>query len=162
MALIERWRPETSTFHLQEGEMTITLQDVAVLLGLHIDGPPVTETDEGICVDECERLLGMVPSPTAIQGGQVKLTWLCEEFSVVPIIEEHAQQHAHALIFHLIDTQLFPDYSTNKVYIRWLPLLEEFDACGALYKVFMMRTSQFSGHSTLLQVLWINYSILLI
>jgi len=82
---------------------------------------------------------------------------------VVPVTYEQAQQHAHAYIFHLIDTQMFLDYSTNKVYLRWLPLLEDFDACGALswgramlavlyrslYKVSMMQTSQFSGHSTL-------------
>ncbi|KAG9450291.1 hypothetical protein H6P81_010256 [Aristolochia fimbriata] len=33
-ALVERWRSETNTFHLANGEMTITLEDVVVLLGL--------------------------------------------------------------------------------------------------------------------------------
>ena len=40
-ALVDRWRPETHTFHLPCGEMTPTLQDVAYLLGLPIVGEVV-------------------------------------------------------------------------------------------------------------------------
>ncbi|PKU70711.1 Serine/threonine-protein phosphatase 7 long form like [Dendrobium catenatum] len=38
-ALVERWSPQTNSFHLTVGEMTITLQEVAMILGVHIDGP---------------------------------------------------------------------------------------------------------------------------
>ncbi|KAL4329756.1 hypothetical protein AHAS_Ahas13G0331900 [Arachis hypogaea] len=37
-ALVERWRPETHTFVLQVGEVTVTLEDVAHIFGLSIDG----------------------------------------------------------------------------------------------------------------------------
>ena len=40
-ALVDRWRPETHTFHLPCEEMTPTLQDVAYLLGLPIIGDAV-------------------------------------------------------------------------------------------------------------------------
>ena len=37
-AFSERWHEETSSFHLPVGEMTITLDDVACLLGIPIIG----------------------------------------------------------------------------------------------------------------------------
>ena len=43
-ALVQRWRLETYAFHFHIGEMTITLQDVAVLTGLLVDGHTVTGT----------------------------------------------------------------------------------------------------------------------
>ncbi|RYQ90073.1 hypothetical protein Ahy_B09g096358 isoform C [Arachis hypogaea] len=41
-ALVERWRPETHTFVLPVGEVTVTLEDVAHIFGLPIDGEPVS------------------------------------------------------------------------------------------------------------------------
>ncbi|KAL9675367.1 hypothetical protein QQ045_003569 [Rhodiola kirilowii] len=46
-ALVERWRPKTHTFHLNRGEATITLHDMALLTGLPIDGEPVFGLAEG-------------------------------------------------------------------------------------------------------------------
>ncbi|RYR04687.1 hypothetical protein Ahy_B06g084467 [Arachis hypogaea] len=41
-SLVERWRPETHTFVLPIGEVTVTLEDVAHIFGLPIDGEPVS------------------------------------------------------------------------------------------------------------------------
>jgi hypothetical protein len=43
-ALVDRWRPETHTFHLPCGEITVTLQDITMILGLSIDSAPVSGT----------------------------------------------------------------------------------------------------------------------
>ncbi|KAH7854064.1 hypothetical protein Vadar_009657 [Vaccinium darrowii] len=42
--LLERWRPETHSFHLRSGEWTVILQDVVVLLGVPVDGLPTVES----------------------------------------------------------------------------------------------------------------------
>jgi hypothetical protein len=44
-ALVDRWCPETHTFHLPCGEMAPTLQDVSYLLGLPISGTAVGPID---------------------------------------------------------------------------------------------------------------------
>src|SRR3954464_3457985 len=40
-ALVDRWRPETHSFHLRTGEMTVTLQDMSMILALPIQGDPL-------------------------------------------------------------------------------------------------------------------------
>jgi hypothetical protein len=42
MVMVDRWRPETHSFHLLCGKMMVTLEDVAMILGLPIRGCPVT------------------------------------------------------------------------------------------------------------------------
>lgn len=44
-ALVDRWRPETHTFHLPCGEMAITLRDVSMLIGLPLAGQTIVLPD---------------------------------------------------------------------------------------------------------------------
>jgi hypothetical protein len=62
--MVDRWRPETHSFHLPCGEMTVILEDMAMILGLSIRGRPITG-----CVDSVswsERVAAFIgrESPT--------------------------------------------------------------------------------------------------
>ncbi|CAI0392037.1 unnamed protein product [Linum tenue] len=68
----ERWRPETHMFHLPEGEMTITLKDVAILIGLPIPGEAIigitTKPEAGWRPLIRDRLGFDMSTTTPIQG----------------------------------------------------------------------------------------------
>ncbi|KAJ7968770.1 Serine/threonine-protein phosphatase 7 long form-like [Quillaja saponaria] len=108
-ALVERWRPETHTFHLPHGEVTITLQDVSILLGLAVDGEVVSGVVGGNIYTDCERLLGVVPPDRAIKGSTLNLQWLVTTFSDLPVDADDitVQRYARAYILQLIGGFLF-------------------------------------------------------
>ncbi|RYQ85043.1 hypothetical protein Ahy_B10g104531 isoform F [Arachis hypogaea] len=113
-AFVERWRPETHTFHMPFGECTVTLQDVAFQLGLPVDGEAVSG-----CLGEFE---------TYMEGGRPAWEW----FRVLPpdASEETVRIYARAYIMMLLSTQLFGDKSANRVHIRWLPFVANLDGMG--------------------------------
>ncbi|XP_052191625.1 serine/threonine-protein phosphatase 7 long form homolog [Diospyros lotus] len=133
-ALVERWRQETHTFHLSIGETTVTLQDVAVLMGLRIDGPPVTGASISNWAPLCEQYLGARPSKEHLRGSSLKLTWLRKHFMVLPddATDEVVERYTRAYILFLIGGQLCPDKSASSVQLLYLPLLVDFDYCGTL------------------------------
>ncbi|KAK9169295.1 hypothetical protein Syun_001435 [Stephania yunnanensis] len=68
-ALVERWRPKTHTIHFPVGEMTITLQHVQIILGLPVDGLPLTGRVEQDYDALCLTLLGF-PFPKKQQNSR--------------------------------------------------------------------------------------------
>jgi hypothetical protein len=54
-ALLDHWRPETHTFHFTVGEMTVTLQDTSLLMGLLCEGEPLRAAD--ISANWCTEFL---------------------------------------------------------------------------------------------------------
>ncbi|RYR51324.1 hypothetical protein Ahy_A06g026342 [Arachis hypogaea] len=117
-AFIERWHPETHTFHMPFGECTVTLQDVAFQLGLPVDREAV--------------LFGELPLPNKVEQMMVHFSWFHERFSVLPpdANEETIRIYARAYIMMLLSTQLFGDKSANRVHIRWLPFVANLDDMG--------------------------------
>ena len=60
-ALVERWRPQTYTFHMPHGVVTITLQNVEVLLGLPVDSDAITGSTQKDWQEVYQDFLGFEP-----------------------------------------------------------------------------------------------------
>ncbi|CAN1303082.1 Serine/threonine-protein phosphatase 7 long form homolog [Linum perenne] len=86
-ALVERWQPETHTFHMPEGECTLTLQDVNIISGLRIDGGVVTGwTASNSWIEMIADFLDprLEAGSAHMKGSQLKLTWLTQTFNELP------------------------------------------------------------------------------
>ncbi|XP_072073800.1 serine/threonine-protein phosphatase 7 long form homolog [Arachis hypogaea] len=137
-AFVERWRPETHTFHMQFGECTITLQNVAYQLGLPVDGHYVSGclTDFHLYIEGgrpawqwFHDLLGVLPPENQIQKFTVNCTWFQETFGECPdgTDEETVRRFTRAYIMMLLGTRLFADkleemggYSWGSAALAWL------------------------------------------
>ncbi|KAK5846092.1 hypothetical protein PVK06_002363 [Gossypium arboreum] len=79
--LVKCWRPETHTFHLLCGECTVTLEDVALQLGLPIDGSVVTGVS---AIAEpttlCYSLPGVSPNDEESKFTGLRFSWLKANF----------------------------------------------------------------------------------
>ncbi|CAN1171978.1 Protein MAIN-LIKE 2 [Linum perenne] len=131
-ALVERWRPETSTFHLYHGEATITLEDVHFLTGLSVDGELVESQRHLPTVDSdlqtyVEELLGKKPSTSDLSAGRVKMTWLRNHFGTIRADADHEtiEQHCRAYILDFFGSCIFADRSGSHAPLFFLPLLED-------------------------------------
>ncbi|KAL9665622.1 hypothetical protein QQ045_021043 [Rhodiola kirilowii] len=129
-ALVERWRPETHTFHFNGGEATITLQDVALLTGLPIEGRPVTGHAHLTWPPICMRLLGDIPTCHKGSPGLAKKVWFKENMSIIPADadEETLKRYARAYILQLLGLTLFSELSGSSVPLHFLPLLDDLDS----------------------------------
>ncbi|XP_071724706.1 serine/threonine-protein phosphatase 7 long form homolog [Rutidosis leptorrhynchoides] len=128
-ALAERWRPETHSFHLSIGEATITLQDVGMLLGLCVDGLPITGNElYPSDIDEyLERLLGFCPKRDGKTA--IRLASLRQHLELhrdrVKISNLEALQRARCHVAFLLAGCFFSNKSQNKIDLFVLRLLED-------------------------------------
>ncbi|KAL9682308.1 hypothetical protein QQ045_014103 [Rhodiola kirilowii] len=129
IAVIERWRPETHTFHFNDGEATITLQDVSLLTGLPVKGMPVTGKSQINFEEVCQRLLEVYPDCDSKSPAIAKRSWFKNHLRVIPADadEETLKKYARAYLLYLIGITLFSDKNGNTIPLCFLPLLEDLD-----------------------------------
>ncbi|XP_052179873.1 protein MAIN-LIKE 1-like [Diospyros lotus] len=138
-AFSERWQPETNTFHLPFGEMTLTLDDVATILKIPVAGSPVSVPH--LTGNEAQnllyRLLGVSVVEAAGQiaetrGPYVKLDWLRRTFMNVPnsAPDEEMYNASRAYLLFLLGCTLFVDKSGSMISISYLALLEDLSISG--------------------------------
>ncbi|XP_052486346.1 serine/threonine-protein phosphatase 7 long form homolog [Gossypium raimondii] len=117
------------TFHFPCGECTVTLEDVAVQLGLPIDGSPVmgvsSFTDPAAV---CYQLLGESQDDGDKYFSGIKFTWLKAKICglLATATEGELMCSARAYIMHMIGAVLMPDANDDSVYLSYLPLLADF------------------------------------
>ena len=169
-AFIERWRPETHTFHLKCGEATITLQDVSVLLGISVDGRPLTGNTNIDWFELCHELLGVMPDDDAVDGNSLLLSWLTSQFANINDFignQQGLERFARAWILRFIGGVMFVDKSSKRVPMRYLQFLRDLRECstyawgaallGNLYREMCIATDYHAksiGDFTLLIQLW--------
>ncbi|CAN0847214.1 Serine/threonine-protein phosphatase 7 long form homolog [Linum grandiflorum] len=110
---MEPWRPETNTFHMYHGEVSLTLQEVAHLTGLSVTGDALyveyeKETNWAAIVEE---VLGKSPGGHLKDGGRVQMRWLQYSFYSCVDIDDESQlrQYACAYMLSIIGAFLLAD-----------------------------------------------------
>ncbi|KAK9088768.1 hypothetical protein Scep_027850 [Stephania cephalantha] len=146
-AFVERWQPETNTFHLPFGEMSISLEDVSFLLKIPVTGKVVevdkfaryTEESRSDAIKMVSNLLGVSAEEAEeevniTKGLTVRKHWLksrwCPKAGSIPRNYPPVECTARAYLLYLLSCTLFADKSGSRVSIALLKLLEDLDDVG--------------------------------
>ena len=129
-ALVECWRLETHTFHFLVGECTVTLEDVALQLRVHVDGQFIcgsTSFSRKRIKNLCQNLLGVRPHNGDIEKSSIRLTWLFDNFNEdvlsnlgVDVDDEVLWRHTRGYI--LQEMRLVSNKSTSLIHFKFLTL----------------------------------------
>ncbi|XP_028070431.1 protein MAIN-LIKE 1-like [Camellia sinensis] len=165
-SFVERWQPETNTFHLTIGEMTITLDDVATILGLSIvaksismrklsERRAVTLVVNTLEIDEQEVRHEM----STAGSNSVRLEWLRARFHNVTDNDsmERIACAGRAYLLFLLGCTLFSDKTYTRVLAVYLSLLSDLTtvssyAWGAAALAYLYRQLGYASRSGVKQI----------
>ena len=112
--------------------MGITLQDIEVMLGIPVDGLPVTGMTNLKWNEVCRDLLSYEPLPvipnsnkSTLTEARIKYKWLDAQFTAplaVDTDDEVVQQNARYHLLVRMGALLFMDKSVDRVLLLTLPL----------------------------------------
>ncbi|XP_061375444.1 protein MAIN-LIKE 2-like [Gastrolobium bilobum] len=125
--LVERWRPETHTFHMPIGEMIVNLQDVEAILGLATEGRVVFSYTHGNWEDVIQQYMRLSPFADDLDGGNLKMNWLTHHWAHWV---EHSATHegqigyTRAYLMCLFGGFFMCDKSSSVVACRYIQLLD--------------------------------------
>lgn len=118
-ALVDRWRPETHTFHFRWGEMTPTLKDVAMITGLPLRGPPVVPQPESLTWREDLEARFGIPLPRKEGAKEIRgvpKSWLSQFTVVPPDADDYViRKHLIAYLLFLFGSIMFPSSSGDTI-----------------------------------------------
>ncbi|XP_021735168.1 protein MAINTENANCE OF MERISTEMS-like [Chenopodium quinoa] len=121
-AFVERWQPDTNTFHMPFGEITILLHNVYNILGLRVAGNMVTTTPRtDVLRDACSVTMDMTPddlsevcgTKTIWQGSGVLTDKIFE--STLAVDWDFSEQ-LDAYLWLVLGGTLFVDKSGNRTH----------------------------------------------
>ena len=127
-AFVERWHPETNSFHFLWGELTITLHDVQRIMGLPIHGRSLSSAtwtdsmvrerltaDLGVTLKTIQTWVNDGGIPCNVVSAEL-LKWLKED-------DRDEFKCASYYMFLLLSSTVFVDKSTNRGKHHWFALL---------------------------------------
>ncbi|XP_057440755.1 protein MAIN-LIKE 2-like [Lotus japonicus] len=132
-AFVERWQPETSSFHMPFGEMTITLDDVSSLLHILVKGkfitlPVLTRED---AVSALHKQLGVTQADAEEEirkslGPYARYTWLLKVAEDMAK-EGKTKKAARAFLLCLVGMTIFCGKTNNKVDVAYLGMFMDLE-----------------------------------
>ncbi|KAK9105010.1 hypothetical protein Scep_021854 [Stephania cephalantha] len=129
-AFVEQWQPETNTFHLPFSEMSITLEDINILLKISVMGKVVavgnfsryTKDFRKESIQLISKLLGITlkeaeDEANITKGLTIRKAWLKTRWSLIgkskPLHYPPVQCTARAFMLYLLSCTLFADKSLH-------------------------------------------------
>ncbi|XP_021731891.1 protein MAIN-LIKE 1-like [Chenopodium quinoa] len=125
-AFVERWQPDTNTFHMPFGEITVMLHDVYYILGLRVDGSMVSATPSTDTLrDACSITMDLTAEELNEKSG-TKTIWQGSGVLTERIAESTLESqrpfnvHYSAYLWLVLGGCLFLDKSGNRTHPSFL------------------------------------------